>query len=76
MAKRIPKKAFKKFVKKAIKRKGALSSRAKSEGKTTEAEALENKKSGTPLEKKQANFFLNFLLPRIKKLKSKRSLLK
>lgn len=48
-------------VKKAIKRPGALSSRAKRSGRSTSAQARRDKKSGTPLQKKQASFYLNVL---------------
>ncbi len=73
--KRMPKKKFAKFVKKAIKRPGALSARAKSQGKSTAQEAQANLKSGTPLQKKQAVFFLNFLKGKSKRSRSQ-SLLK
>lgn len=47
-------------VKAAIKRPGALT-RAKKKGESTHAAATRLKKSGTPLQKRQANFYLNVL---------------
>lgn len=64
----------KKFIQKSIKRPGALT-RAKKKGESTNAAARRLKKSGTPLQKKQANFYLNVLKPaskrRTKKSRSK-----
>jgi hypothetical protein len=51
-----------KFIGKAIKRPGALTSN-KRKGESTRAAATRLKKSGTPLQKKQANFYLNVLAP-------------
>lgn len=47
-------------VKKAIKRPGALT-RAKKKGESTNTAARRLKKSGTSLQKRQANFYLNVL---------------
>jgi hypothetical protein len=66
------KRSSKKFIKKAIKRPGALS-RAKKKGESTTAAARRLKKSGTPLQKRQANFFLNVLKPSAKKRRKKGS---
>lgn len=43
------------WIKGAVKRKGALTARAKSKGNTVGAEIAQNLRSGTPLQKKQAN---------------------
>lgn len=48
-------------VKKVIKRPGALSRRAKRSGRSTAAQAAHDKKRGTPLQKRQANFYKNVL---------------
>jgi hypothetical protein len=53
----------KKFIKSAIKRPGALSARAKRSGRSTLAQARKDKRSGTTLQKRQANFYLNVLKP-------------
>lgn len=56
-----PRKSSKKVnVKKAIKRPGALT-RAKKKGESTGTAARRLKKSGSPLQKKQAAFYLNIL---------------
>lgn len=65
----------KKFIKSAIKRPGALSKRADKEGKTVNQQADYDMKKGTPLEKKQANFYLGVLKESSKKRK-KSSLMK
>ena len=65
----------KKFIQSAIKRKGALTARAKREGQSINAQAREDVKSGTKLQKQQSNFFLNVLKKASDKRK-KRSLLK
>ena len=51
----------KKFIQSAIKRPGALSSRAKRMNRSTTAQAQQDIKHGTTLQKQQANFFLNVL---------------
>jgi hypothetical protein len=48
-------------VKKAIKRPGALSGRAKRAGRSTHAQARHDKAHGSTLQKRQANFYLNVL---------------
>lgn len=42
-----------------IKRPGALTARAKRSGRSVSAQAARDKKSGTPLQKKQAAFYFN-----------------
>ncbi len=51
----------KKFIQSAIKRPGALTARAKKMGRSTTGQAQQDIKSGTTLQKQQANFFLNVL---------------
>lgn len=58
-------------VKKAIKRPGALT-RAKKKGEATGTAARRLKKSGTPLQKKQAAFYLNVLSGGRKKKRKKK----
>ena len=58
-------------IKKAIKRPGALSSRARKNNRTTLQQARFDKKNGTTLQKQQANFYLNTLRPANKKRKKK-----
>jgi len=65
------KKRKKKFIQKAIKRPGALK-RAKRKGESTDAAARRLKKSGTKLQKRQANFYLNVLKPASKKRKKRK----
>lgn len=62
-----------KTIQSAIKRPGALSSRAKRNGRSTTAQARHDKAQGTTLQKQQANFFLNTLKPAAKKRKKKSS---
>ena len=57
MADNVPKK----FIQSAIKRPGALTARANKNKQTVIAQANQDMKSGTPLDKKQASFFLNVL---------------
>lgn len=59
-------------IKKAIKRPGALSGRAKRNGRTTLQQARYDKNNGTALQKQQANFYLNALRPINKKRKKKK----
>lgn len=56
-------------VSKAIKRPGALT-RAKKKGESTNAAARRLQKGGTPLQKRQASFYLNILSGGRKKGKS------
>lgn len=65
-------KSKKEFISGAIKRPGALT-RAKKKGESTVAAATRLKKSGTPLQKKQANFYLNVLRPASRKRRKKKS---
>ena len=66
----IMKKKTKKLdIKKAIKRPGALSARAKRNKRTTLQQAKFDKTNGTTLQKRQANFYLNTLRPINKKKK-------
>lgn len=58
-------------IKKAIKRPGALSNRAKKNGRTTLQQARYDKNNGSTLQKRQANFYLNTLRPINKKKKKK-----
>ena len=58
-------------ISKAIKRPGALSSRARKNGRTTLQQARHDKTKGTTLQKQQANFYLNTLRPINKKKKKK-----
>lgn len=51
----------KKFIQSAIKRPGALTARASRNNKSTAAQAQQDMKSGTTLQKQQANFFINVL---------------
>ncbi len=60
----------KKSIASMIRRPGALSSRAKKNNKTTLQQAQHDKTSGTPLQKRQANFYLNMLRPAAKKKKA------
>ena len=54
-------KKIKYFISKAIKRPGALTKRAEKNKKTVDQQAKEDVKTGTPLQKKQANFYLKVL---------------
>ena len=54
-------KKYKKTIDESIKRKGALTRRAKREGDTISEQAQKDKRSGTPLQKQQANYYLNVL---------------
>jgi hypothetical protein len=56
------KKSSTKFIAQAIKRPGALT-KAKKKGESTGAAASRLAKHGTPLQKRQANFYLNVLAP-------------
>lgn len=56
------KKSSGKFIQSAIKRPGALT-KAKKKGESTGAAASRLAKSGSPLQKKQAQFYLNVLAP-------------
>lgn len=67
--------ADKKFIQKAIKRPGALTRRAKREGRTVDAQARHDAKDGTTLQKRQANFYLKTLRPLAKKKRKARSML-
>ena len=61
MAKR---RARRKSLKGAIKRPGALTARAKrGKKRSVRGQAQYDKKHGTPLQKKQANYYLNVLAP-------------
>lgn len=55
------KKKIKNFIQSAIKRPGALTKRAKKEGRTVNEQAKVDVKSGTPLQKRQGNFYLKVL---------------
>jgi hypothetical protein len=57
----------------AISRPGALSARAKRNGNTVNQQATKDKKSGTTLQKQQANFYLNTLKPIAAKKRKKRA---
>ena len=70
------KKKVKDFIKGAIKRPGALTKEVGVKPSDKSSKVKKLAKDGTPLQKKQANFFLNVLKPASKKMKSKRSLLK
>lgn len=48
-----------KSLKGAVKRPGALKARAKRSRRSVSAQAQKDKRSGTPLQKKQALFYLN-----------------
>lgn len=61
----------KNFIQSAIKRKGALSGRAKRSKRSTLAQARHDKAKGTPQQKAQANFYLNVLKPSSRSRKSK-----
>lgn len=58
-------------IKKAIKRPGALTARAKRNGRTVAQQARHDKSKGTNLQKQQANFYLNTLRSINKKNKKK-----
>lgn len=62
----------KKFIQGAIKRPGGLT-RAKKKGESTLAAANRLKKSGTLLQKRQANFYLNVLRPASQRRRKKKS---
>lgn len=49
------------FIDDAISHKGALTERAKEDGRTVDEQAEEDKKKGTTLQKQQANFYLKVL---------------
>lgn len=66
------KRTNKKFIQKAIKRPGSLT-RAKKKGESTTQAAQRLKKSGTTLQKRQANFYLNVLAPAARKRRKKKS---
>ena len=59
----------------AIKRPGALTKRAEKHGRTIDQQARVDMKSGTKLEKEQADFYLTKLKPIIKNNKKKKSLM-
>lgn len=59
------------WISKAIKRKGALTNRAKLHKRTIYQQAIFDKTNGTSLQKKQANFYLNTLRPINKKNKKR-----
>jgi hypothetical protein len=65
----------KKFIQGAIKRPGALTARAKSHNRTTTEQAQVDVKSGTTLQKQQANFFLT-VLKKAAKGRRKKTLIK
>ena len=71
----LKKKAPEKFIQKAIKRPGALTRRAKREGRTVNQEAEHDLKQGTTLDKEQANFFLKVLRKVRKGKRTKKSLM-
>ena len=54
-------KKIKNFMKNAIKRPGALTNRAKKNNRSILQQAEHDKKSGTTLQKQQANYYLNVL---------------
>lgn len=62
----------KKFIQNAISRPGALSTRAKRNGNSVDQQARKDKKSGSTLQKRQANFYLNTLKPASKKKRKKK----
>ena len=64
------------FIQDAIKRPGALTRRAKRNGRSILEQARKDKSSGTTLEKRQANFYLNTLRPIAQKKKKKKSLMR
>jgi hypothetical protein len=66
------KRSSKKFISGAIKRPGALT-RNKKKGESTRKAALRMRKSGTTLQKRQANFYLNVLAPAARKRRRKKS---
>ena len=57
----------KKFIQKAIKRPGALTKEVKGKPGKNISKVKEIAKSGTELQKRQANFYLNVLRPASKK---------
>lgn len=57
----------------AIKRPGALTSRAKRNKRTVNQQALHDKAHGGTLQKQQANFYLNTLKPIHKRRRKKSS---
>ncbi len=59
----------------AIKRPGALNRRVKGRATQNIGKVKELAKSGSPLAKKQANFFLSKILPALKKKNKRKSLL-
>lgn len=65
----------KKFIQSAIKRPGALTNRAKSKGRSILAQAQQDVKSGTTLQKQQGNFFLN-VLKKASRNRKKKSMIK
>lgn len=65
-------KKTKKFIQSSIKRPGALT-KAKKKGESTATAARRLKKSGTKLQKRQANFYLNVLAPANRKRKKRKS---
>lgn len=58
-----------------IKRPGALKRRAKRNDRTVNQQAQVDMKSGTPLQKKQANLYLKVFKPAAAERRKKRSLL-
>jgi len=70
------KKKAKKFIQGAIKRPGALTKLVGGEPGKNIAKVRKIAESGTPLQKRQANFFLKVLKPAAAKRKAKKSLLR
>jgi hypothetical protein len=54
-------KTIRKFISSAIKRPGSLTKRAEKNKNTVDEQAKEDIKKGTPLQKKQANFYFKVL---------------
>ena len=68
-------KKVKDFIKKAIKRKGALTALVGGPPGQDISKVDKIAATGTPLEKSQANFFLNVLRPLARKARKRKSLL-
>lgn len=70
------KKSAKKFIQGAIKRPGALTKLVGGKPGENIKKVEEIAKNGTPLQKKQANFYLKVLRPLARKRAGKKSLMK
>lgn len=76
MARVVKKSNSTKFIQSAIKREGALTKLVGGKPSENVAKVKRIAQTGTPLQKRQANFFLNVLLPLARKKRQSRSMLR